>query len=96
MMGILQEGFSPCKDTKKTSKLQSIFVLLFVCSPNSRQIGPKPMHEVVVMAVMEDPLPSASVASGNLLPFVGSKPHSVASLKSPVAPLVEFCIPRRG
>ena len=28
----------------------------------------------------------ATVASGDLLPFVGPKPHSVASLKTPVAP----------
>ena len=35
---------------------------------------------------MEKPPSPATVASGDLLPFVGPKPHSVASLKTPVAP----------
>ena len=42
-------------------------------------------------AVIVDPLPSASVASGNLLPFVGPESHLVAPLKTPVAPFMGRC-----
>ena len=65
-------GIGSCK-----VKLRALDAAYSIAFPNSTPIN------VNKKKPTPDP---ATVASGDLLPFVGPKPHSVASLKTPVAP----------